>query len=411
MPLPASPTATPLTSKLWDVTVLIAALGYFIDMFDFFLYNMLRVSSLTDMGLTGEALTRAGLMISSWQMAGIFLGAILWGVLGDKIGRKKGLLASILVYGLGSLATACVHSPETYAAARFITALGLAGEIGAGIALITERLAADKRGYGVMIFFSAGYVGVITAGLCASFLPWRMDYIIGGVAGLAILLTRTFLPESNLFLKTAAQSIGRGFMPLLRQPRQAVYFLCGIGLMMTCTFVPQIVWTLSPEIGHAMGFSDSIKAPTILMIGFSAGITVDILSQWLSEKLKSRKKATLIFLSLSIFSFAAYLLWPHQTRLSFYIFNILQGFTYGVWLITATWAAEHFGTNMRATVATATPSFSRAMTVVMNLAYGGLKGYGVVMAIGIIGAVVFALAALGWLGLRETYGKDLDYST
>jgi len=409
--LPANPPAAPLSTKLWDITVLIAALGYFIDMFDFFLYNMVRVPSLTAMGLSGEALTQAGLMISSWQMAGIFLGATLWGMLGDKIGRKKGLLASIFVYGLGSLATACVHSPETYAAARFVTALGLAGEIGAGVALITERLAADKRGYGVMIFLSAGYIGVITAGLCASWLPWRMDYIVGGVAGLAILLTRTFLPESNLFLKTAGQSIARGFMPLLCQPRQALYFICGIGLMMTCTFVPQIVWTLSPEIGHAMGLLEPVKASTILMIGFSTGIAVDIFAQFLSEKLKSRKKATLIFLTLSIVSFIGYLFWPHQTYPSFVIFNCLMAFTYGIWLLTATWTAEHFGTNLRATVATATPSFSRAMTVMMNLAYGGLKDYSVVTAVGIIGMVIFALASLGWLGLRETYGKDLDYST
>ena len=398
------------SNKIFDVTVLIAALGYFIDMFDFFMYNMLRVRSLSDMGLSGDALTQAGLMISNWQAAGILVGAVLWGILGDKIGRKKGLLASILVYSLGSLLTAFVNSPETYAASRFFTAIGLAGEIGAGITLIVERLSPKLRGYGVMIFLSAGYIGVVVAGLSAELLPWRVDYIIGGVMGLAILLTRTFLPESKLFLNLADKKITRGgFMPLLRQPRHLMYFLCGIALMMTCTFVPQVVWTLSPEIGKAMGVQEPVKASTILMIGFTCGILIDLTAQFLSEKLKSRKKATILFLILSIGSFGAYLLWPHQTMTSFIIFNAMQAFTYGVWLITATWAAEHFGTNIRATVATTTPSFSRAMTVVMNLSYGGLKGYGAVVAVGVIGAVIFALALLGWLGLRETWGKDLDY--
>lgn len=402
--------ATQFSNKILDATVLIAGLGYFIDMFDFFLYNMLRVTSLTDMGLSGDALTSAGLMISSWQMAGIFVGACLWGILGDKIGRKKGLLASILVYSLGSILNAFVNTPDAYAAARFITAVGLAGEIGAGIALITERLNAQKRGYGVMVFLCCGYMGVITAGLGAELLPWRVDYIIGGVMGIGALFTRVFLKESHLFLSMLEKPVTRGgFMPLLRKPRHALFFICGICLMMTATFTPQILWTLSPEIGKAMGLLTPIKAATVLIIGFSAGILADLLSQFLSEKLKSRKKATLVFLSFDIISFAAYLLWPHQTMTSFLIFNALMGFSFGTWLITATWAAEHFGTNIRSTVATTTPSFSRAMTVVMNLAYGGLKIHGTLTAISIIGAVIFSLALLGWLGLRETYGKDLDY--
>jgi len=403
-------TPAPLSHKIFDVTVLIASFGYFIDMFDFFLYNMLRVNSLSDMGLSGDTLTQAGLMISNWQMGGILVGACLWGILGDKIGRKKGLLASILVYSLGSILNAFVSSPETYAAARFITALGLAGEIGAGIALITERLAPHVRGYGVMVFLCCGYIGVVVAGLSAELLPWRMDYIIGGVMGFGILFTRVFLKESALFQSMLTQTVTHGgFMPLLRRPKHALYFICGICLMMTATFTPQILWTLSPEIGKAMGLMAPIKASTVLMIGFSSGIVMDLLSQWLSEKFKSRKKATLVFLILSSVSFIAYLLWPHQTYVSFLIFNALLGFTFGVWLVTATWAAEHFGTNIRATVATTTPSFSRAATVVMNLAYGGLKIHGAVEAIAVIGAVIFGLALLGWLGLRETYGRDLDY--
>ncbi len=401
-----------LSNKLLDATVLIAGLGYFIDMFDFFMYNMLRVSSLSSMGLSGDALTQAGLLVSNWQQAGILVGAVLWGILGDKIGRKKGLLASILVYSIGSLFSACVTSPEMYAAARFITAIGIAGEIGTGIALITERLAPRLRGYGVMIFLSCGYIGVITAGLCAELLPWRWDYILGGVIGLAVLLTRTFLKESNLFLHTLHKPVTRGgFMPLLRQPRKLWHFLCGIFMMMTCTFVPQLVFTLSPEIGKAMGLQEPVKATTVLMIGFTCGIAADLTAQILSEKLRSRKKATLVFLLLSIVSFIGYLFWPHQTLTSFLVFNALMAFTFGVWLVTATWVAEHFGTNIRATIATATPSFSRASTVLMNLAYGGLKSHGAVSAIGIIGAVIFTLALLGWFGLRETYGRDLDYTS
>lgn len=369
------------THKIWDMTVLIAALGYFVDMYDFFLYNMLRVPSLQEMGFSGDALTSAGMMISNFQMAGILLGAFLWGILGDKIGRKKGLLFSILVYSTGSLLTAMVQDPHSYAAARFITAIGLSGEIGAGIALITERLSAHRRGYGVMIFLSAGYLGVIAAGLGASLLPWRVNYIIGGVAGLMILLTRTMLPESQLFKNIRDQNIPRGhLMILLQKPVRLLWLLCGISLMITCTFTPQIIWTLSPEIGKAMGITETISAPMILMIGFTGGILADIISQYISEKWRSRKKTTLLFLLLSMTVFASYLCWPEKSLTGFMLFNGLMGLTFGVWMITTSWIAEHFGTNIRATITTLSPSIARALTVVMNLAYAGLKDHGVVMA-------------------------------
>ncbi|MGQ0527983.1 MAG: MFS transporter [Alphaproteobacteria bacterium] len=396
---------------LLQAVVLVTSLGYFVDMFDMFLFNMLRVKSLSDLGLSGEALTDAGLFISSCQFGGLLIGAYTAGVLGDRYGRKKALYVSIILYAIGSLASAFVMHVPFYGLARFVTGFGLAGELGAGVTLIAEGLAPAKRGYGIMAFIVMGFFGVLAAALVAEFVPWRTAYLIGGLGGLLLLFTRVLLSESGMYLGMAGQNIVRGGIRLiLCNPALFKTWICAIFLMAPSVFIPQILWTLSPELSKAMDISGAVKPNIILGIGYSSVILGDLMAIALSERLQSRRKAALVFLMLGSAVFLKYLVWPANTVNEFYVLNGLLGMTFGVWVIGATWAAEQFGTNIRATAVTTIPNFARGLTIPMNMAYAHLKILGPLAAAGIIGLIIFTLAWVGWRNLRETYGRDLAFS-
>ncbi|GAC1302174.1 MAG: hypothetical protein NVSMB24_06340 [Mucilaginibacter sp.] len=136
--------------------VLVASLGYFVDIYDLLIFLIVRKESLLGIGVKPTDVLSTGLSIINWQMFGLLLGGILWGVLGDKLGRIKVLFGSIALYSLANFANGLVHDPTTYAVIRFIAGIGLAGELGAGITLVTETLSKEKRGYGTMIVGGAG---------------------------------------------------------------------------------------------------------------------------------------------------------------------------------------------------------------------------------------------------------------
>jgi MFS family permease len=263
-------TSTTLSRKIFDVTVIITGLGYFIDMFDMFLFNMMRVTSLTELGLSGPALTDAGLFISNCQMMGFLVGAYLSGVLGDRVGRKTSLFVSIIIYSFGSFASGFVEDVNTYALIRFITGLGLAGELGAGLTLIIEKLAPNRRGVGAMIFITLGFLGALCSGLLAETVYWRTAYMIGGIAGFVLLLLRAFLMESGMYENMPRQNIIRGGLRLIfKKPVLLKQYIGAIFILASYVFIPQILWTLSPEIGKSLGIQEPIKASIVTAIGFS----------------------------------------------------------------------------------------------------------------------------------------------
>jgi MFS family permease len=398
-----------LSTKVLIATTIITSLGYFIDMFDMFLFNVLRVSSLTELGLKGAALTEAGLFISNFQMFGFIIGAYLSGVLGDRIGRKTMLFVAITLYSLGSIGCAFVHNVPLYAVMRFIAGLGLAGELGAGITLITEKLAANRRGIGVMVFIVLGFVGVVSAAFAAEYMYWRNAYLLGGGFGILLFFTRLWLQESRMFENISKTKVARGKLSLiLKDSKLRRKYLSLIFIMVPSVFIPQIVWTLSPEIGKAMGIVGTIKPNVVLGIGYTCVIIGDLIATSLSELLKSRKKATVIFLILGSLCFLKYIFMPAKTLTEFYVINGLVGITFGIWVVGAAWAAENFSTNIRSTATTTIPNFARAITIPMNFTYGALKSLGSLTAVASIGICIFILAWAGWHGIPETYGKDLE---
>jgi putative MFS transporter len=393
--------------------VIVGALGYFVDVYDLILFSIVRGTSLQDLGVPADQLLSQGSTLLSWQMAGMLIGGIFFGMLGDRFGRMVLLFGSILLYSIANIANGFVHSLDAYAVWRFIAGFGLAGELGGGITLVTEVLPKELRGYGTAIVSSVGVFGAVVGGLVAQKVDWHTAYFIGGGLGLCLLALRLSVAESKMFtqLKNGRTHVTRGnfLMLFTNAARFMKYLRCIlIGVPLWC--VVGILITFSPEISKALNIQDVVKpaqavAFTYLGITFG-GYASGHLSQWL----RSRRKVLFIFLIFTTLAIAAYFGSSGQSLEIFYAITFLLGFGVGYWTIFVTIAAEQFGTNIRATVATTVPNFVRGSTVPLAWTFNHLKPHtGIIGSATIVSAVSMLIAFWATFGLKETHGKDLDY--
>lgn len=395
-----------------NIAILVAALGYFVDVYDLVLFSIVRVDSLKYLGVSGDELLSYGVYLLNMQMIGMLLGGVLWGIWGDKRGRIQVLFGSILLYSLANIGNAFVTSVGQYALLRFIAGLGLAGEIGAGITLVSELMSKEARGYGTTIVATVGVSGAIAAGLIGDVCDWRTAYIIGGVMGLLLLLIRVSVSESGLFDAVCRhENITRGDLRLLLgSSERVVRYLSCIMVGVPIWFVVGIIVTFSPEIGAALGITDPIKVPRAVFC-YSIGITIgDLASGLMSQLLQSRKKAIAVFLAMAFLLSMIILNLKGVSAATFYQFLVPLGFFIGYWAVFVTTAAEQFGTNLRATVTTTAPNFVRGTTVLMTFAFNSLKGqFGVLQSAQMVGILVCGIASLALWKMRETYACDLNF--
>ncbi len=407
-----SATASPSPfSYLFKLPVLVAALGYMVDMYDLFLFNIVRVPSLKELGLTTEELFTKGMFILDIQMAGMLIGGILWGVLGDKRGRRSVLFGSILLYSLANIANGFVTSFDQYVWLRFIAGIGLAGELGAGITLVAEILPKHVRGYGTTMVATVGVFGAILAYFISDIFSWRTSYFVGGGLGLALLAMRVGVFESGMFLKVVNKDVKRGnFFMLLSDRKRLFKYISSILIGTPIWFVSGVLIFFSPEFGQALGVTEPIVAGKAVMLAFAGQVLGDIISGALSQRLKSRKKGMAIFLLGSYTLMLVYLLTSTQNLTTFYFICACLGFFNGYWTLFVTIAAELFGSNLRATVATTVPNFVRASVIPISGLFVLLKGmYGLTTGAVMVGTIIVAIALLFLWKLEETFSKDLDY--
>ena len=393
--------------------VIVGALGYFVDVYDLILFAILRIPSLTDMGFSGKLLVDHGILLLNLQMLGMLAGGIFFGILGDRVGRVALLFGSILLYSIANLANGFVHSIEAYAVWRFVAGFGLAGELGGGITLVTEVLPKALRGYGTTIIATVGVFGAVVGGLVAQRVDWRTAYFIGGGLGLGLLVLRLSVAESGMFkqLRAAPSQVSRGnFLMLFTSGKRFMKYLrcILIGLPLWC--IVGILVTFSPEISKALNIQGEVKVAQGIAFCY-LGITFGgFASGYFSQLLHSRRKILFVFLFFTTGAMAAYFLTAGQSNGTFYLVILLLGFGVGYWTVFATIAAEQFGTNIRATVATTVPNFVRGATVPLTLAFNHLKpACGIVASAAVISFACVAIAFLALRGLDETYDKDLDY--
>lgn len=394
------------------LAVIAAALGYFVDLYDIVLFGVVRIESLKAIGVTGDDLITQGILLLNLQFIGMLIGGVVWGVIGDKLGRKVALLSTITMYSLANVLNGFVTDIGSYAVLRFVAGVGLAGELGAGITLVSEILPKQHRGYGTTVISFLGLVGALTASFVGSAFEWRVAYFVGGGMGLVVLALRFFtLRESELFEAQKSSSHARGdIMLFVRSRRLLVKLLAVIAVGVPIWYVSGIVITFSPEFGAALGLDRPVTAAETLKwqaIGLAVGSG---LSGIVSEMLKNRRKVVWFCFLLMAALTTAVLTMSGMTADRFMMLVLVIGLGQGYWTVFLTMAAENFGTNIRATVATSVPNFVRSMVVPMSLWLNAIRGdMGLINGALLIGGVVFVVASISLASLRETYGTDINY--
>ncbi len=393
------------------LTVMVAALGYFVDIYDLILFSIVRVPSLKSFGLSGEALTDVGVRLINWQMGGMLIGGILWGILGDKRGRLTVLFGSILTYSLANIANGFAQTVLQYEIMRFVAGIGLAGELGAGITLVAEVMPREKRGIGTTVVAGVGILGAVVAALVGDAFSWRIAYFVGGGLGLGLLLVRVGVTESGMFRVAKASGIKHGdFFAFFRNGKRLRRYLAVITVGVPVWYAVGILVTFSPEIAKGMGLTELPKPSTAVMLMYIGLAIGDFGSGFLSHLLKSRKRVLAGFLGLSSLSTIAYFTVGRMSLVAFYAVIVVLGIASGYWAVFVTVASEQFGTNIRATATTTAPNFVRGAVVIVTSSFQALKGpLGVVTSAALVGVVVLVLGFVSLLGLEETHGKDLDF--
>ncbi|MFD1768958.1 MFS transporter [Sphingobacterium suaedae] len=396
--------------KVW-LLVMVASLGYFVDIYDLIIFSIVRVQSFKDMGITDAQMRSDGEFVLNMQMAGLLLGGLLWGVIADKYGRLKVLFGSILLYSLANVYNGFVQDVGTYAWVRFVAGIGLAGELGAGITLVSESMARGKRGYGTMIVAGVGVLGAILAYFVSEWFSWRTAYFVGGGMGLCLLLLRVGTFESGLFQHNRNQQVEKGNIGMLFNQRERftryLYCLC-IGLPIW--FVVGVLVTQAPEIGKALHAQVPLSAGKGVMftyLGISLG---DVGAGLLAQRLKSRKKVVFICQLLIIFFSLWYLFSTGLSETRFLVLAFFMGIGVGYWATFVTISAEQFGTNLRATVATTAPNFVRGALIPSTLLYGWLvPKFGIIHAAMFVTLLLSAIAIFALTRLPESFDKDLNF--
>ncbi len=398
----------------FNMIVIVAALGYFVDIYDLILFSIVRVPSLTALGYSGDELTTIGLRLLNTQMIGMLLGGIIWGMLGDKKGRLSVLFGTILLYSIANIANGMITNVEQYYVLRFIAGVGLAGELGIGITLVSEVMSKETRGYGTTIVSGVGIMGAVVGFLVADKFDWRVAYYVGGGLGLLLLLLRISVYESGMFSKMKDKVVRKGsFLSLFTNKTRLKKYIRCILIGMPVWYVIGIIVTFAPEFAspdalNIQGVVIGGKAVMYHYIGASIGaFSLGLLSQ----RLKSRKKALLIALTGLTITLAWCFISKGVSENAFYFLLFMVGIPNGFWSVFVTTASEQFGTNLRATVTTTVPNFVRGTTVLITTSFNFLKSGspGVIGAATIVGLVVLALSFYATATSEESYHKELDY--
>jgi MFS family permease len=400
------------THKILGIPVMVAALGYFVDIYDLVLFSIVRKKSLLAIGVQEVDLEKNGLWLLNIQMVGMLIGGIFWGILGDKRGRLSVLFGSIIMYSTANILNAYVTNLEMYGVLRLLAGIGLAGELGAGITLVSEILAKEHRGWGTTIVATVGVSGALLAGFVGLHYDWTTAYLVGGILGLILLLMRFGVFESGLYQTAKESTHEMGSLRLLffNKTRMVKYLYC-IGIGLPIWYCIGILITLSPELGKELHIIGEIKPAYSIMYCY-AGVTVgDLISGILSQVLQSRKRVLQYFVLATLLMVVAYFFMEGQTVQHFYwLFSIL-GFAAGYWAVLISSASEQFGTNIRSTVTTSVPNFIRAALVPITLLYALFQWVGVDKLDSALTVGVLCCGIAFWAAskLTETFGKDLNY--
>lgn len=404
--------ALPVKKYNWLITtaIIVSALGYFVDMYDVYLFNVVRIQSLTSLGVAEKDLLTTGISIMDWTFSGMLIGGVVWGILGDKKGRLKVLFGSIIIYSLATFATAYVENITQYKVLRLIAGFGLAGELGAGVTLICELIKPAKRGYGTVLIAATGLYGIVFASFIAHHFYWRTAYIIGSCMGIILLILRISVSESGIFKKSLEDThINRGnFLKLVSSKKLVFKYLKLILIGSPVTIIVSILASAAPEFGKQFGMKEIPDAGTALAVFYTGISTGEIFLTLISQWLKSRKKTIYAALFIQLAGVLWFLYFPPQTLFEFYARCAVIGSTYFPILLTT--VSEQFGTNLRATATVSAPNFMRAIFIPLSFIFQQVKpSLGLVNSAALVIICAIFISAIAALFTKETFGRELDY--
>lgn len=401
---------------LFSLPVIVAALGYFVDIYDLLLFGIVRNPSMESLHLDPDT---TGVTIINVQMAGLLLGGILWGILGDKRGRLSVLFGSILLYSIANIACGFLpHFPAEnagfyYGMLRFIAGVGLAGELGAGITLVSESLPKELRAIGTSLVAGFGLLGAVVANLTVKLSDeWTTAYFIGGGMGISLLLLRVGVAESGIYKETSAKhDVPKGnFLLFFTSWSRFVRYLKCIGIGLPTWFCIGVLAQLGNQFGEALKIPGGISPGDAIMWGYIGVSAGDFFSGFLSHWLHSRKKAITWMMVFTSISVVWILFGGVKTQTMYYALCAWFGFGTGYWAMFVTVGAEQFGTNIRSTAATTIPNIVRGTVPLMYFAYEGLLPHaGVIISGAIVGLVCFGIGLFSTATVPETHGRDLDF--
>lgn len=401
------------SKSILSITVIVAALGYFVDIYDLLLFSIIRLPSLQSFGLSQDMVKIEGENILMWQMVGLLLGGILWGIMGDKKGRMSVLFGSILLYSLANLLNGFVQNVEQYKWVRFFAGIGLAGELGAGITLVSEVVAKEKRGIVTSLVAGIGLTGAVFAFIIKENFDWRTCYFIGAGMGFFLLMLRVSVMESGLYHQLKNKEVVRGnFLMLFSNRDRIKRYVLNILIGLPTWLVIGVLITFSKEFGLAMHIQEEIDPGKAIMYAYVLISIGDIAIGFISQWFKSRKAALYLFYAITIlFIVLFFTIQENGTANRMYLICAGLGLGTGFWAIFVTMAAEQFGTNLRATATTTIPNMVRGMLAIFILPLFKLlrNYYDYVTSGWMISIIVMLISIVALFYVAETFGKDLDF--
>lgn len=400
-----------------SVPVIVAALGYFVDIYDLLLFTIVREPSLRALQVEDANMIAASTKIINWQMVGLLIGGIVWGVMGDKRGRLSVLFGSILLYSVANFLTGFVTNTDQYAWARFVAGLGLAGELGAGITLVSELLPKNKRGIGTSLVAGIGLFGAVFAYFTFQLTDenWRLCYKIGGVLGIILLLLRISVVESGMFkeIKTQGNVVRGNLLMFFNNAERFKKYILAILIGLPTWFVIGILVNYSNRFAGALYGENAIDSGRSIMYAYAAIAIGDIVIGFVSQYFKSRKKALYVFYGLTILSGILFFSPLNNNDTTMYIICAALGFSTGFWAIFVTIGAEQFGTNLRATAATTIPNMVRGSLPLLNILFKDVfqdkLTWNIIQAGITTGIIAMSISLVSAYFTKETFHKDLNY--
>ena len=400
-----------LSKNVFSITVIVASLGYFVDIYDLLLFGIVKTTSLTAVGVSPENILAKGFWLLNWQMTGMLIGGVLWGIYGDKKGRLSVLFGSIFLYSIANIANGFVTTLDQYAICRFLAGLGLAGELGAGITLVSETMTKEKRGYGTTIVAAMGISGAVVSSIVAKLTSWQVAYFIGGGLVLILLIMRLGIYESGLFKQVQQQNVQHGnFLGLFTDRKKFIRYIRCILIGMPIWFVIGILIFDSSDFAKILGVVGNVTNGSSIMYHYAGASIGAFLSGYISQWLKSRKKSLYIFIISLMFFMSALPFMKGITSTEFYWFVFFFGIANGYWAVFITTATEQFGTNIRATVTTTVPNFVRGSVPILTTVFVVMNNHiGIMNSALILGFSTMSIALAASFFTKETYHHDLDF--